>query len=65
MTAANLSIWGIESERKEDLMISVISDEIAGRQSLTRLDGMGSRTEVELLSPTVKLDSSIGDTGEN
>lgn len=58
MTAASLSVWGTEPELQAELMISVMSEEIAGRQSLTRLDGMGSRTEEELLIPTEKLDSS-------
>lgn len=44
-------------------MISAMSEEIAGRRSLTRLDGMGSRTQVELLIPTIKSDSSTGETG--
>ena len=65
VTAPSLSVWGTEPGLKEELMISMRSEEIAVRQSLTRLDGMGSRTQVELLIPAIKPDSSIGDTGEN
>ena len=57
VTAASLSVLGSETELKEELMLSMMSEEIAGRQSLTRLDGMGSRTQ--LLIPAIKLDSSI------
>ena len=46
VTAASLSVWGTEIELKEEFMISVMSEEIAGRQTLTRLDGMGSRAQV-------------------
>ena len=62
LTAASLNIWGTETDLKGDLMISVMSEEIARRQCLTRLDGIGSRTQVELLIPAITLDSSIGDT---
>ncbi len=34
--AASLSDWGTEPELREELMISVMSGEIAGRQSFTR-----------------------------
>lgn len=63
--AASFSVWGTEPELREELIMYMMSEEIAGRQSLTRLDGMGSRVEVELLIPTMTLDSSAGDTGEN
>lgn len=58
VTAVSLSVWGAEPKLKEQLKASVMNEEIAGRQSLTRLDGMGSRTQVEFLVPTIKLDSS-------
>lgn len=64
-TAANLSEGGIEPELREELMISVMSVEIAGRQSLMRLDGMGSRTHVDVFIPVTIFDSSTADTGEN
>lgn len=63
--AASFSVWGTEPELREELIMFMMSGEIAGRQSLTRLNGMGSRVEVELLIPTMTLDSSAGDTGEN
>lgn len=65
VTAASLSEWGIEPELREELMISVMSVEIAGEQSLVRWDGMGSRTHVDVFIPVKILDSSPGDTGEN
>lgn len=37
---------GTEPELKEELMTSVMSEEIPERQFLPRLDGMGSRTQV-------------------
>ena len=65
MTEASLRGWGTEPELKEDLMMSMISGEMAGRQSFTSLDGMGSRAQVELLMPATSLDSSTGDRGGN
>ena len=62
--AASLSEWGTEPEVREELMICVMRGEMAGRQSLTKLDGMGSKTQVEVLMPDVKVVSSVGDTGE-
>ena len=38
LTAASLSVWGIEPKLKEELMIFVMSEEMARRQSLTRVD---------------------------
>lgn len=57
--AASLDVWGTEPELKEELMTSLISEEIAERQSLARLDEMGSRPQVEFLIPTIKLDCCI------
>lgn len=36
MRAVSLSVWGTEPELKEKLMLSVMSEEITGSQSLTR-----------------------------
>lgn len=65
VTAASLSEGGIEPELREVLMISVMSVEIAGRQSLMRWDGMGSRTHVDVFIPVRIFDSSPDDTGKN
>lgn len=65
VTAASLSEGGIEPVLREELMIPVMSEEIAGRQFLTRYDGMGSRTQVDVFIPVMILDSSPADTGEN
>lgn len=65
LTAASLSVWGIEPELKGELLIFVMSEEMARRQSLTRVDVMGSRAQVELLIPNMMSDSSIGDSEEN
>ena len=65
VTAASLSVSGIEPELREELIIAMMSGAMAGRQSLTRVDGMGSRIQVELLIPVVKEESSDGGIGEN
>lgn len=43
---------------------TVMSGEMAGTSSFTRVDGMESRIQVELDISVVKLDSTNGDTGE-
>lgn len=65
MTAASLRVSWTEPERKEDLMMSAMSGEMAGRQSLPSVDGMVFRAQVEYFMPTMSLDSCIGGTGEN
>lgn len=65
VTAANLREGGIKPVLKEELMISVISGEIAGKQFLIRHDGMGSKTHVDVFIPVMILDSCPVDTGEN
>lgn len=45
--------------------MSAMSGEMAGRQSLTSVDGMGSRAQVECFMHTLSLDSCIGGTGKN
>ena len=62
VTAASLSVWGTEPELMEEFIVFVMSEELAGKQSL---NGMESRTQVELLIPTPDSDSSAGDTGQN
>lgn len=64
VTAASLNVWGTKPDLQEEL-ISVMSEETAGRQSLKRLDGMVSTVQVVLFVP-MKLDSSMGGKkGEN
>lgn len=60
VTAASLRVWETEPELKEELMMSVISGEMAGRRSSTSVDGMGSRAQVEYFMPIMSLDSCIG-----
>ena len=57
--------WVLSWEVTTRYMMLGMSEEKAGRQFLMRLDGMGSRTQVEFFIPAISFDRSVGDTGEN
>lgn len=65
MTAASLSVSGTEPELRDELIIVMMSGAMAGRHSLARIDGMGSRLQVVLLIPFMSEESSNRVTGEN
>ena len=62
VTAARLGDWGTGPELREELIIFVMSEEMAGRQFLTRWGGMGSRAQVRLFISAMMVDRSLGDT---
>ena len=63
--AASLRVWGTDPEPREVFMMLVMSGEMTGRQSLMSLDGMGSRVQVVVFIPVMRVFSCAGDIEEN
>lgn len=55
VTVDGFSVWRSEPELKEELMIIVMSEEIVGRSSLTKMAEMRTRTREELLIDAMKV----------
>ena len=62
VTAASLREGGTDPDLREELMMMAMSWEMAGRLSLSNLEGIGSSVQVELI-PVMKSDSYMGVTG--
>ncbi len=50
---------------REEFIVAVINGERAGKQALTKPEGMGSRVQVAVFIPVMSLKRSVGETGEN
>lgn len=56
---------GTEPELREELIMSMMSGEMAGRQLMRSLDGMGSSMQLEVFSPDRIIGNCAGVTGVN
>ena len=63
LTAASFREGGTDPDLREQLMMEAMRLEMAGRLSLTNLEGIGSSLQVELI-PVMKSDSCMGVRGE-
>ena len=54
MTAASFKAGGTRPVHREELMTAVIRGMSWGRHDLTRVEGMGSRMEVEVFMPMTR-----------
>ena len=64
MTEAIFRQEGTEPDLREELIMSVMMGQRAGRDALTRAEGMGSREQVEALALETSLATSVAFTGE-
>jgi len=64
VTAASLREGGTDPDLREEFMMVAMSWEMAGRLSLTHLEGIGSSVQVELM-PVMKWDSCMGSQGRS
>lgn len=65
VTAACLRICGTEPELREDLIMSTMSGEMAGRLFMMSFDEMGSREQVDVFTPDRMVGNCAEETGEN
>ena len=65
VTAVILRDGGTMPVDREEFIVAVICGERAGKQVLTRHEGMGSMVQVAGFIHVMSLERSVGETGEN